>query len=761
MKKLYALGGKLIARSGFFFRKKVNSIKKIIVTVKKAGRVKKPKLGVIAKKINSNKSDLIAIFVILVLYILLFLFLKNKILFTPDFGESDAYHLNLSLKYYLSGELKQNRIPFWTNALEGGYPLFSEAQIGGLFFPNIFFLKFFNFVDGYNLLFISSLFLLTFGFYILLRELGIHAIISLFFGFIFAFNGAISLRWVHLNLLQSFSLLPFLFYIAIKICKTNTFKYYLCFILVLSQMIFAGHMQTVFIGLIGLFLWSSCYIYIASKKNRERIAYIAKLTVLVIGGFIGSLPQILPNYVLSQYSNRSIALDYNNATSFPFSWPNLISFIKPYVFGNPKLGTYPPFSSDWGIFWENTPYVGTVFFIVLAILLFLNRKKLSLLAKAAFLLVIFFILLALGKNSPLYFVFNFPPFNFFRTPSKFLLMTSFFLMLSAALVANQWYKNTRFQSLKLVLIFVSIYIIYDLVAFSLNYHLFIPARNALQPPSSSQYIDSPSRYITFGQGQKWNEIFLKSGWNNETDIRSYLFMRNFLYPDSNLIFDRQIYNLNTGTFHLRRPVYVKNLIQEGSFDTSEINLMQILGIKTILSGDQIESQNITLIKKLTDKGINVYVYEIQEIEDEMYYIPKTIKRIEYLNEFEESFKNGTLSVENSLAENVPFKILENTGNYSLTPIKQTDYYSIFSGDFSDQTFLVLRQNIYPEWQITIDGKKTSMYPVNLVHMGIIVPKGKHTIVLKYNNTYFIAGSIIVIIFLLGFISIGIYRSKRA
>jgi len=704
--------------------------------------------------------------VIILTYVLLFIFLRSKLLFTPDFGESDAYHLNISLKYYLSTGLKQNTLPFWADGLEGGYPLFSEAQIGALFLPNMIFLRFFNFADGYNLLLISSLFFLTIGFYLLLRELEISAIIACIYAFIFTFNGSIALRWVHLNLLQSLSLVPLLFYTTIKMNKTNLFRYYVLFILIFSQVIFAGHMQVVFIGIFGIFLWNLGYVYVSVKNNIHKIVYLLKLIGVIVGGFIVSLPQILPNYLLSQYSNRSVSLDYTNATSFPFSWSHLIAFIKPFAFGNPKLGTYPPFSSNWGIFWENTPYLGILFFIVFVILLLLNRKLLSLSIKITLFLSFFFTFLALGKNSPFYFVFNFPPFNFFRTPSKYLLMTNFFLIVTVALLAEQWFKKTKFKILKIFFIFISFFIVFDLVRFTAAYHLFLPWEKVIRSPDSTAYVDSSTRYVTFGQQQKWNEIFLRKGWSGIDNVKDYLFMRNFLYPDSNLIFGKRVYNLNTGTFHLRRPEYVKNLIQplekdgQIEFESSSMDLMKALGIETVITGIPVKNKEMNLIKKLTRNSLEIYVYRVRDVKNTFYYVPKTVKKIEYLNEFEDFYKNNLLT-ENSVAEGINFSGIDNRGNYSIKPIRQSEYEYSFTGTFSDKTFLIFKKNMYPEWSITIDGKKTHMYQANLVHIGIIVPRGSHKIVLKYKNTYFKIGMFVSSLFIFGLFSFGLIRLKRS
>ena len=90
-----------------------------IVTTRKDGSVKKPNDGTIAEKRTSRRSNFICIVLIILAYLAFFFLMRDKLLFTPYFGESDAYHFNLSLKHFLSQNLKNNTLPFWTNQLSG------------------------------------------------------------------------------------------------------------------------------------------------------------------------------------------------------------------------------------------------------------------------------------------------------------------------------------------------------------------------------------------------------------------------------------------------------------------------------------------------------------------------------------------------------------------------------------------------------------------------------------------------------------------
>jgi len=722
------------------------------------------------KKRSSKINNFLFIGIYFLLYCIIFFTIKNKLLFTPDFGESDAYHLNLSLKYFLAQNLRQGKIPFWTNQLQGGYPLFSEGQIGTLFLPNLLFFKFLNFPDAYNLVFVFSLFLISSGFYLLLREFKVKALISLLLSLIFTFSGTISLRWVHINLIQSFSLTPLLCYVLIKYFNSKKKSLPLIATLVISQIIFAGHLQIVFISLFALFLFCVVYLILKKKSLSEISINIVFLFFIIISGFILSLSQILPTFLLTQNSSRLLSLDYNIATSFPFTWAHLISYFTLYYFGSPKLGTYPPYSNDWGIFWENTPYLGWPLFLLMFTSLIITIKK-NFSKKLVFfglLLTIFFIFLALGKNSPFYFIFSFFPFNSFRTPSKYLLATNFFLVFTAGIIINNLYLSLKHQLSKIILIILLLFNIVILIKFTFNYQLFLNKDIVLSTPKSSNIIDNNSLYLTLGQGNDWNDVFLNKGWLTENSINNYLFFKNYLYQNSNLLFGKKIFNINTGTFKLRRPEYLKDLVEKNIsledkktiiIDRKLQNLLEIIGIRYIISSLPIQDDAYKLLTSLQNNKYKIFIYKDSQIGSELFYVPKKIKKITFLNEFTENYQDDKISLSHSLIEDIPFAAITNNEKYSLSHIETYGNNLKIKGSFKNKTFFVLQQNYYPEWSVYIDGKRTSIYKTNLIHIGFFIPKGTHDIELRYENFYFKLGLVISFMYLLLFIFI-LFKLKR-
>ena len=685
---------------------------------------------------------------------LFFLLVRGKLLFTPDFDRSDAFHLNVSLKYYLALVLKQNRLPFWTNLLQGGFPLLAEGQIGALFLPNIFFLRFLDFPSAYNALFIFALLSLTLGMYVLLRSLSTSKLLALLYSFIFTFCGAISFRWVHLNVLQALSFTPLLFWSVLKWHRMKQTRYAYLAVLLSSQMIFAGHMQIAFIVFLALSLWYFLVLLIQFAQLKKIFSPYFRFTFILVSAFVIALPQIIPTFQLAQYSTRGIVGGYQYATQYSMPGNHLVSFISPYLYGNPKLGTYPEFPSNSGVFWENTPYIGELLFILLCILYvyLLIRKKTNIQINLYFFLALFFTLFSLGKNSPLYFMYDIFPFNVFRTPAKYLLMAVFFLIVGASLLTQHFIdmnKKPFFKICVYLLLFCNLTI---LVHTTFSYHIFVDAKKVLSKPIISEKIDARDTYLTFGFDRVWHNYFAKNGWKTGKDMGSYLSMNNFLIPNSGLIYGNKSFDINTGGLRLRRVDYFIDRIGEALFASNSAmfsslsakNLLDVGNINTIILSKPIVLPSFDKNQKINEGNV-VYLYK-KTANTLPYYIPQIGHSIKYLDDFISLNNKGLISTSEAMVEGYKdFKQDEWGGAVSHN---ESSDRLILNTSFARDTFVVLRRNWYPEWFVEIDGKSTPSYQANLIHVGVLVPKGNHKVILSYKPIFFYQGIIIA----LGYIS---------
>lgn len=709
----------------------------------KEGIEKKPRLGTLLSKIP-NKTTLLCMMFLIIPYIVFSYFSQGKLLITPDFDRSDAFHLNISLKYYLAQVLKQNQLPFWTNQLQGGFPLFAEGQIGALFLPNIIFLRFFDFVTAYNLLFIFSLFSLTIGMYTLLRSISISKLLALLFSFIFTFSGALGFRWVHLNVIQTFSFVPFVFWSISQWKRTNKLRYAIISVFLITQILFAGHQQIAFISLVALTLWY-LIILIIDLRDKKRVSHnFIQYIFIIISAIILALPQIIPTFQLAQYSSRSLAGGYQYATQYSLPVNHLISFITPYLYGNPRLATYPEFPSEAGVFWENTPYIGELLslFIIFIYVFLLLRKKLNIHINVYFFLSILFIVLSLGKNSPLYFIYDIVPFTIFRTPAKFLIPSVFFLIVMAALLTQRFIEVMTSRYIKICTYILIILNVSILVVTMLSYHIFVDSKRVLMVPKTALKLNIKDTYLSLGFDKVWHTYFAQNGWNKAHDIDTYLAFSNLMIPNSNLIYGYKSYDINTGGLRLRRVDYLTDRIEEGYYATKSASLHNLLSIA-----------NINMI--ISPREMNTPLIKIINLPDKKpYYIPNEGRSIQFLDDFIALNNKGLVSTTEAVLEGYHNFTQENSDGIS--SYKEITDSITLQTSFTHDTLVVFRQNWYPEWHVEIDKKLAPTYRTNLIHIGVNIPKGAHTVSLSYRPSSFfwgvkIALGYIGLIFLLKFL----------
>ena len=684
----------------------------------------------IAKKKSISIKPYIPFILIIVTYVLFFLLLRGKLLFTPDFDRSDAFHLNISIKYYLAQTLKQNTLPFWTNLLQGGFPLLAEGQIGALFLPNIFFLRFLDFVSAYNALFIFALFSLTVGMYVLLRSFSISTLLSLLYSFIFTFCGAISFRWMHLNVLQTLSFTPLLFWSILTWHRTKQNRYAYLSILLSSQILFSGHIQIAFIVFLALSSWYFLFLLVQCGQLKKIFSPYFRFLLLLVSAVIIALPQIIPTFQLSQYSTRGVIGGYQYATQYSMPGNHLGSFISPYLYGNPKLGTYPEFPSNSGVFWENTPYIGELLFILLCILYvyLLVRKKINIQINLYFFLAILFILFSLGKNSPLYFIYDIFPFNIFRTPAKYLLMAVFFIIIGASLLTQRFIDETKRPFLKICVYLLLFSNLVILIYTTTSYHIFVDANKALTKPLVSKKLKPNDTYLTFGFDRIWHVYFAKNGWNKAHDIDVYLSFNNLMIPNSNLIYGNKSFDINTGGLRLRRVDYLTDRIEEILSSTNSASVQNLLSIANITDVIVAQGTKAPLIKNINSTDLKPY------------YIPKIGHSIKYLDDFIALNNKGLVSTHEAVLEG--FKNFAQDSQDHITAFTEIENQLILNTSFPRDTFTVLRRNWYPEWILEIDGKPVPYIRSNLIHIGVLVPKGNHKVTLSYKPIFFYQGIII-------------------
>jgi len=700
------------------------------------------------------------VFPIIILVAVAFLFFsrlffpKLSLFITPDFGQSDILHGYYPIKYQLWLDLHQNKLPIWSSLEATGYPLFADGQIGALFFINIVLFRFLPFVYSINLGYVVAFFIFGFGTYIFCKELDIKTIPSLFAGVTAMLSGFNIGQITHISLLQAASVFPLLLYFSERILKHRSWKDFLLFALVLSQQIFAGHQQMTTYSLIGIglyFLFRLLTDFVSKKKRiffvLSRFVYISLSGGLAI---IMSLALLIPSIELFKVSGSRTNIDI--LSQFPYPPSNLLTFLNPYYFGNPANGTYQVFNSNWGIFWENNGYIGLLPLICLGLSLFLLKNK----NIKIFLSLFFFsLLLVLGKYSPLYFLYNFPPLNMFRVPSRFLLLTDFSLAVLSALVLNTVFsKCIKYRVLMNGIGFFLIAAqIVNIFYYFYNYHPIENGQKLLDAPLTVQYLSkkvNTGRLYTVEDLNAWNDIFLKKGWVKPEQYEEF---KSGVIEHSNLFYHIPKANYFV-QFPTKRMTIVNQLYSIEPVDktngqyrlaTSSAKLMGANNIKYLLLPNDLNIVNLSVNKKFDKYTIyeNPYAVSRANLVYEVKYVSTLGEIIDYINS--EKYKPDRVAiVENenlllkSKIDGVPIK-------NSITWIKQNNTNINLEVLTNKPALLVLADTYYPGWEANIDGKKTEIYPVNISQRGVYVKAGFHNIQFIYSPNSLRWGFVISII----------------
>lgn len=711
-----------------------------IIKTARAGKLKKPRLNVITiieaksrkplisstiTKVYHELPFLLIILIFCLIYFLRLFYPYSSIFMIPDFGESDVLHLNLPLKHFLSETLKNNTWPLWTDKLAGGFPLLAEGQIGTFYLPNLVLFKYLHFISAFNLNLLLCYLLSSFGMFLFTKKIGLQSISATFSALFYSYSLFFASHLNHFNLLQAATLLPLLFYSAFFLIKKPRLKFLVFFSFLLSQQIFTGHFYIVFISLVGIiFFFTHEYFKLPNSIKSKSAFYFF---ISIIFSLLLSAIQILPTLELMQISSRQMGLDFETVTSFPYPLKHISTFISPYFFGSPANGTYPAFSHSWGIFWENSSYLGIQTFIFALLSIFLIKKN----RVGNFLLLfILSLLLVLGKNSPLYFLFSLPPFNFFRVPSKFLLLSVFSLSILSAIFIDFIFKRIKNAKFRISVIFI-IFLFFIFDEFRISY--FYPPVSAtkfwLDPPEMTENIKNSFRIHSYGQEISWNEIFLKNGWQN---LNEYLKFKDYFFPNYNLIFNLSALDVNTGGLKPKRTDFWNSVVSSVIFDIKNNSLelsvyakqaLNILGIDTLISPNLIKDAEFTKTGKITYKNLNAR--------------PKSYfaEKIESVSTVEDLYKKLSNLEKNAILAESDIKL---NGN----------------------KLLVFNRTWYPGWQLYQDGIKSKVYIVNLNQPAIVTDNLNHKIEFAYNPESFNLGKkISVSSFFIAFLAVFLFSFR--
>jgi len=662
---------------------------------------------------------------------------------TPDFGESDLLHGYYPVKYVLSESLKNNKLPLWSSYMNGGYPLFADGQIGALNIQNLVLYKFLPFNYAINIGYILMFWFAGIGAYLFSREYIKDTKVNIFISIVYVFSGFNINQITHISLLQSSTFLPFVLLMSHQFLKNKiSLNVIILSLIIISQQLFTGNQEIFIYTILTSYVYIILFVNFSQRQNKYKflLRRIFWWTIIVLISVILSSALIFPSIELFLKSGYGL----NEINRFSYHLKDLLLFLNPFYYGSPSKGTYPIYNRDWGIFWENSGYVGLIPLILIAFsIVKLKSRHLKIFLSIILLLFLF----AFGDSSPLYFIFSIPPLSFFRVPSRILMSIDLIIALYSGYTLFLFRKQLgRYYKL-----FTYVLIILQFINIAYYFLFYHPVKKAdtVYPKSNQlkKIIHSldKSRIITINPSDEWNKIFNLEGWTN---VEKYNSFADSLINHSNVIYGVSKSYVNV-PFSIKRVSVTDSFIQTDLSDNGTL----------FISSDTASIINSKSIQYLfTPKNIHISNLPKVEVlqESNVYYNPSFYKRarivfqyhkINNLDEFAYILENSSVDLSVTALIEKDLKIdsdcKEKLSCYSNMSWKQDDQEKIVLEYYSNHAgILILSDTFFPGWHAYVDGENTEIFPVNIDQRGILIPKGKHAVVFEFRPTVFIIGLIV-------------------
>lgn len=666
---------------------------------------------------------------------------------TPDFGRTDIIHISLPEKLIESEMLRGFHFSLWENRAGNGYAVLPEAVLS--YIPNVIIFFLFPLNLAVPIWFLSTFLIAAASMYYLLRKLNLEKLSATFGAITFAFSASMIIEIPHITVAQSISIVPLAIALNLGLIRKIDKKTIIFLAIILAQ-ILATFTQT-FVYLILLLLFLDAF-YIIFEKKKEIIKFALACFVAITLSLLLSAAQIIANYEALKLSQRDNGINPESILSaFPLLPKNLLAYIDPFIVGKASNGTYN--SGDWatnGLYWENTAYIGILPFILsIFAILYIIKSKSKNIYFYFITVTLISLALSLGIRAPLHILFSFPPLNFFRVPARFILFTQIFLIILAAFGFDHLLKKVK----RVPLLIFSILILVTIINFYStwwNYHPIESLRSVEEKPQILNSLDlqntSDYRFYSIGTVKQWNDIFIKSGWDNKEDY--YKFFRNSLDPNLSLF-----YGINHFSSYQVLKSKRQNLLQSQisqytqvkensiSFDNITTKAFNIYSVKYIVTTLPLDGNFVKLAEVTKDK-YKYYLYENAQAKNkfQIYYNYQTIN---YIGDYIKAFENTDLS-KTVLIENNP-SFIPNEGENTIKINKQTSTNYDLEVFSSKPGILVLNDSYTNDWKATVDNNPTNIYPANINSKSIIVPQGNHKINIHYRPVKIYIGILVSVV----------------
>lgn len=573
-----------------------------------------------------------------------------------------------------------------------------------VFLSDLFFEHYFAAIDIQVIL---HLLIGAVGFYKFIRFFDVERKVALFAGLTWPLSSFIiyvSNSWVVVSGVAAY--FPWMLLFSFQIYKTVTHKATIYAVIVRLLLFYAGHIQYFIYSVIFEFITVILFVMSDSKPGEKKLAtfrFLKKYIVGYIYVFVFSLPLLLPMWHQTTISAaRSCRLPFGAFASQYFPICRLfIGMFCPFL--HVSGYAYTSFTGNGNL--SHIGYLTVIILLIGIIIKFAKKYKNMKVNSVRLSVFIKLALLALLWTTNRVFnllIYLIPILNRFRWPFKVAIYFDFYIIIISSLILAHistlvpWKKTSKNLLFCLLLgiqlmNFVFIYAISPYQTF--RYHGdSVPLKESLQDKLSEGRIIS----IGFDKSQN-NRTAPSLGFNYATLLGLYYFAG------------------------------YEPLI---STENSEA----CLGLNYIAT---IESDELIPVDYLRKAAVSWYIIPKNKVEE---YTKKLssygiIKK--YSDENRAVFFDAKASsmIYNSNGEKIDgqdYRITTNNIELSID---------------NEKANRIIFNNLYnPFFKGYIDGKMTTITPIDNIHFSISVPKGKHNIIIKYRDPYLMVGTYIATLF---------------
>ena len=647
------------------------------------------------------------------------LFFYPVIFYDNIFGSGDTlnpYSANHILEIYKE---KIGDWPLWQPWIFSGMPTMEAfTYINELYFPTRVMIGLG--ISDLNIQLIHLVFSGV-GMYLLLEQFKISKLIAFSIGLLWMLNPYLITMIVfgHGSQMMTAAYIPWILYAINRLRYSVSIESALMLALLIGLQLQRGHVQ---IAYYSCMLAGAYFCYSLIKQKHDKNKYILYFILSCSLGFLLASHIYYPSL---DYLGNSIRAGGDNHYQYATNWSmhpkELITYIFPhyYGFGGSSYSGYMPFT-------DYPNYIG--FFVILSSLfsiIRLNNKKIFFIS-----ILLLSIFLSFGKYFDIlynFFYSFFPYFSNFRVPSMILILSNFILYILAAFglkeILSSILNIERFRKISSETIIAAFLILSIIDIYRIDKNIISPSDSSMQKTQ----IVSKEKFDSFFKEDEAIR-FLK----NDLDLYR-VYSAGELFQDPKLKFHGI---QSVGGYHPAKFRHYTDLLSQTN-NLLSIPVLKFLNVKYLLSPVGLNHSEFELSLNTeyysAFGNTDLHIYRLKNNLDRAWFVKNIIKEDHNLY----SYLTATAFDPENIA------VVKGLDSQSLSKgeITRLDWdiheISLDVNVSSEQAFLVLSEVDYPErWKATIDNKEIKIYQTNGVLRGILIDKGEHSIIFKYDDSLF-------------------------